>query len=114
MPVDIDGDINLEGPVGRRLSFTASGASMRLAAADWQDLRSIGPRSLLAQRRAFVKAARLLERLDVGLSIDVAGRRVIRVGEGARPTVIARLLGLPKTTLPLGTAVSLLRARRLS
>ena len=112
MPVDIDGDINLESPAGRTMVLAANGALMHLSVPDWQDLHAIGPRSLLAQRRSLLAATRLLSRLNVGLSIDVADRPIMHIGRGAKATLFARLIGLHDTSISFKTALALLRTRR--
>ena len=111
LPVDIEGDINLQSPAGRTLKFAASGATMQLSIPDWQDLHSLAPRPLLAQRRSLLAATRLLSRLSLGLSIDVAGRTIMHIGNGARTTLFARLLGLRDTSISVRTALALLKTR---
>ena len=112
LPVDIDGDIDLESPAGRTLRLAARGATMQLSVPHWQDLQSLGPRSLFAQRRSLVAAARLLMRLNVGLAIDVANRPVLHIGPGAKTSLLARLLGVSNASIGFATAIKLLTTRR--
>ena len=112
LPVDIDGDINLESPAGRTLKLAANGATMHLSVPDWQDLHSLAPSSLLAKRRSLLAATRLLSRLNVGLSIDIAERTIMQIGSGAKTSFIARLLGLRNVSIGVKTTLQFLRATR--
>lgn len=85
---------------------------MRLSVPHWQDLKALGPRSLLAQRRSLKAATRLLSRLNVGLAIDVASRPALHIGRGAKTTLLARMIGVSDASISFGTALKLLTSRR--
>ena len=111
MPVDIHGGIDLESPAGRSVRLAADGASLRLSVPDWRDLQSMGPRSLLAQRRALARAVQLTSLLNVGLAIDVRNQNVMRIGRGARTSLLVRLLGLRDASISLGNALRFMLRR---
>ena len=77
----------------------------------WATLHGLGPRSLLARRRALVTATRALRMSRLTLDVDVDGRRAFGLGEGVRTTFLARLFGLASADIRVSNLVSLLSAR---
>ena len=111
LPIGVHGDLRLDSPSGGRLILKAEGSQLHLAVPRWSDMHGLGPRSLLAQRRALVTTVRALRKLSLTLSIDVAGQRALGLGAGARTTLLARLLGLTSADIRWPTVINLLRAR---
>ncbi len=111
LPVDAVGSLRVDTPGGQRIDVVADGSRVRVEAPHWKELRQLGPRSVLARRRAVVRATRALEILGLYAEIDVAQRHALRLGAGTRPSLVARLLGLGRVSIPLASIVSLLRAR---
>ena len=89
----------------------AEGSLLTLALPGWATLQGLGPRSLLARRRALVIATRALRKTRLTLDVDVDGRRAFGLGEGVRTTLLARLLGLSSADIRVANVVSLLRPR---
>lgn len=110
LPIDVRGDVCLVGPSGRELTLSATGSELRLAVPGWAELRQLGPRSLLSQRRALASALRSLKTLRLALQIDVDGLSAFRLGHGVRTSWLARLLGLASADLRFASLVQLLRS----
>lgn len=110
LPVDVHGDLSLDGPSGHRVRLQTAGSRLRLSAPGWTELRQLGPRSLITQRRTLKATVRALNVLGLTLNIDVAGRRAFQFGTGVRTTLLARLLGLTSAEIPFSTLFNLLRS----
>jgi hypothetical protein len=110
-PLDIHGELCLDAPTGRQLKLSASGSRLSLDVPGWIELRGLGPRSLLAQRRRLAAMTRLLQRLRLTVDVDIDGDRAFGLGAGVKTSLLARLLGLTSTDLSFSTAIRLLRSR---
>ena len=111
LPIDVRGDVCLVSPSGRQVTLRASGSELRLAVPGWAEFGQLGPRSLLAQRRALATALRSLRKLCLTLEVNVDGRRAFGLGHGVRTSLLARLLGLTSTDIRLATLVEFVRSR---
>ena len=109
LPIDVQGELRLEGPAADTLTLTARGSRLRLSARAWSGLRGLGPRSLAARRRTLGSAIRALTVAGLTLDITVEGRRAFGLGAGVTPSLLARLLGLSSTDIRLSNVISLLR-----
>ncbi|MBT8083269.1 MAG: hypothetical protein KJO56_12665 [Gammaproteobacteria bacterium] len=111
LPIDVYGELRLDGPSQSRVTLRASGSRLTLAVPGWATLHDLGPRSLLARRRALVIATRALRTSRLTLDVDVDGRRAFGLGEGVRRSLLARLFGLASGDIRVSNVVSLLRSR---
>ena len=111
LPIDVLGELRLAGPVDGAVTLTAEGPRLSIAAPCWNSLNRLGPRSVRAQRRTLARAGAALRTLGLTLDVRIDGRRVFGIGEGVRPTLIARLLGLASTSISFSTVLQLLRSR---
>ena len=111
LPIDVRGDICLDGPSGRRVMLTATGSELHLAVPGWTELHQLGPRSLLSQRSALAATLRALNKLRLTLDIDVDGQSAVRLGSAVKPSWLARMLGLGSTDIRFATVIKLLRSR---
>ena len=111
LPIDVQGELRLEGPTASAVTLAAHGSRLRLAAPGWANLARLGPRSLLAQRRMLATAIGGLRALGLTLDVDVDGRRAFGIGDGVKTTLLARLLGLNSTDIRFSNVVSVLRSR---
>ena len=111
LPIDVHGELRLDGPSGRPATLTAEGSQLCLAVPGWANLAGFAPGSLTARRRAIIAATKTLSVMRLRLDIQVDGQRAFGLGEGVRTTLLARLLGLGSTDLRLSDLVSLLRSR---
>lgn len=111
LPIDVDGELRLDGPSGRPVALTARGSQLSLAVAGWANLNEFGPGSLRARRRALATAIKALRVLRLRLDVAVGGERAFGIGEGVKTTLLARLFGLPSTDLRVSNLVSLMRSR---
>lgn len=110
LPVDAQGELFLDGPNGCRVTAHATGSRLHVAAPGWSELRQLGPRSLMAKRRALKATIRALETLGLTLDLAVAGHRAVGLGAGVKPTLLARLLGLTSTDIRFSTVIEFLRS----
>ncbi len=110
LPIDVQGELALDGPADSAVTLTADGAQLVLAAPGWANLHALGPRSLAARRRALMTAVTALRTLSLTLHVRVDGRRAFGLGEGVKTTLLARLLGLASTDIRFSNLVSLLRS----
>jgi hypothetical protein len=111
LPVSVRGDLRVDSPSGATLRLHADGNQLFLAVPRWAELDRLGPRSMIARRRALVDAIRYLRTLGLAMTIDVAGRHVLGIGDGVKTTLLARMLGIRSADLRFSTVVNALRAR---
>ena len=101
MPVDAQGSLRIDGPTGRALALMAEGDTLRLELPGWPEARAMMPRSSALRGRAVGRLGRALEAYGLTLSLESAGKPVFQLGQGVRPTWLARLLGLGPARIPL-------------
>lgn len=111
LPIDVRGDVCLVSPSGRQVTLRASGSELCLAVPGWAEFGQLGPRSLLARRRALAATLRSLKKLCLTLEIIVDGRRAFGLGHGVKTSVLARLLGLASADIRFVSLVQLLKLR---
>lgn len=111
LPIDVQGELRLDGPETSPVTLTADGSQLNLAAPGWASLHALGPRSLLAQRRTLATAIDALRTLGLTLDVSISGRRAFGLGAGIRPTLLARLLGLASIDIRFSDVFSLMRSR---
>ena len=109
MPVDAQGSLRIDGPTGRSLALRAEGDTLRLELPGWPEARTMMPRSFASRSRAVGHLGRVLSAYGLTLSLESAGRPVLRLGQGVRPTWLARLLGLGSAHIPLSAITFILR-----
>jgi hypothetical protein len=110
-PIEAHGTLHLDTPGGGSLDLVANGEELRLALPDLREALAVMPRSLRGRRRALHFFASLLATHGLALSVEAAGRPVLRVGHRVTPSWLARLLGLAPAFIPL-SAIGLLLRRR--
>ncbi len=110
LPVDAQGILRIDAPTGRSLELVASGDTLRLELPGWPEARAMLPRSVGARGRAVGRLSELLSGLDLMLILESAGKPVMQLGAGVRPSWLARLLGLAPARIPLA-AVALFFSR---
>ncbi len=111
LPIDVHGELRLDGPSSGHATLSAKGPLLRLAVPGWATLHSLGPTSLPAKRRALKIAISTLKTSRLSLDVSVGGRRAFGLGEGVRTTLLARLLRLESADIRVKNVVSLLRSR---
>ncbi len=99
--VDAHGTLSVVTPGGRPLSLVADGETLRLELPGWGDARTALPRSFRRRAQAARFLSEQLAKLGLTLYLEAPGRTSIAVGYNARPTWLARLLGLGAVHLPL-------------
>ncbi len=114
LPIDVRGDICLDGPSGHRVKLEANGSELRLAVPGWTELNQLGPLSLLSQRRALAATLRALQKLRLTLEIEVDEQRAFGLGAGVRTSLLARLLGLASADIRFAHVFKLLRSRAIA
>ena len=110
-PIDVQGELILNGPSDRAVMLTATGSQLVLDSPAWTNLQGLGPHSLAAQRCALVNVTSTLRTLSLTLQLRIDGRRTFGIGSGIKTTLFARLLGLPSTDIRLSHVVNWLRSR---
>jgi hypothetical protein len=113
LPVNVRGDLRVDSPSGATLRLHADGNQLFLAVPRWAELDRLGPRSMMARRRALVDTIRHLRTLGLAMTIDVAGRRALGIGDGVKTTLLARMLGIRSADLRFSSVVNALKARAL-
>ncbi len=109
-PVDAEGTLRFDAPSGKAINMIADGERLRVEMPSWEDARTVWPRSFRGRRRALHSAARVLELHGLVLSVESAGKSVLRLGHNTSPSWLARLLGLAPADIPF-SAVRLLFRR---
>lgn len=109
-PLDAHGSLRIDTPSGRSLNLVAEGDTLRLELPGWGDARGALPRSLGGRIRAARLLADSLSTHGLTLSLESAGRSVVRFGRNASTSWLARLLGLGSTDLSLSALRHLFRA----
>jgi hypothetical protein len=98
-PVDAHGTLRIDTPSGRSLNLVAEGETLRLELPGWADTRGVLPRSLRGRIQAARFVANLLSVHGLTLSLESAGRAVVRLGHNTRASWLARLLRLGPTSV---------------
>ncbi len=111
LPLDIHGELSLQGPYGNAVTLTADGSQLLFATPGWESLHGLGPQSLAAKRRALATAAVALNKHRLSLDVSVDGHRAFGIGAGVKTTLLARFLGLASIDLRFSNVLSLLRSR---
>lgn len=111
LPVEAHGSLRLDMPGGQALDLVAEGARLRV------DLRGLAETGAMMQGswRDRVRSLRLasttLSIYGLTLSLESAGKAVVRFGGNTKPSWIARLMRLGPVHLPLSAIFILLKNR---
>jgi hypothetical protein len=108
LPIDAHGELILHGPSGRQITVEASGSRVSVAAPGWTELRQLGPRSLMRQRRTLKITIDALKTFGLTLDINVGGKLAFGLGTGIKPTLLAKLLGLTSADIRFSSVLRLL------
>ena len=108
LPIDLQGQLTLDGPSGRTLRLQARGSRLLLVSPGWPELRKLGPRSMMGRRKSLAATIRSLRALDLSLHVEVDGRRAAAFGAGAKTSLVARLLRLKSADIRFSTVVRFL------
>ena len=100
-PVDAEGTLRLETPSGHSLNLVADGGNLRMDVPRWVDARALLPRSYRGRRQALRFAADMFTMHGLTLSLESAGKPVLRIGHNTAPSWLARLLGLAPAYIPM-------------
>lgn len=109
-PIEAQGTLRLDTPGGRSLKMVADGELLRVELRNWQEMRELIPRSFHSRRQALRVVADLFARHGLTLSLESAGKPVLRLGHTASASWFARLLGLAPAFVPV-SAIALLFTR---
>ena len=109
LPIETRGSLRVETPSGEHFDLVADGSCLRADLREFSDLNGLAPRSWLARRRLVARAARLLTTFGLRLDLGVAKQHTIVIGAGARPSLVARLLGLGPVEISLASVAALAR-----
>lgn len=93
--------LRLDTPGGRSLALIVDGESLRMEVPGWRDARELMPRSLRGRRQSLRLLAKLFATHGLTLSLESAGKPVLRLGHDAAPNLVSRLLGLAPAYIPL-------------
>ena len=93
--------LRLDTPGGRSLELVADGESLRMEVPGWRDARELMPRSFRGRRQSLRLLAKLFATHGLTLSLESAGKPVLRLGHDAAPILVSRLLGLAPAYSPL-------------
>lgn len=108
-PVDVEGELRLGTPSGDSLNLVADGETLRVDLPSWTDTHTVLPRSFRGRRHSLRFVADVLTAYGVTLSVELAGRPVLRLGYGTVPSLLARLLGLAPAYIPFSAVRVLFR-----
>lgn len=109
-PVDAQGALSLDTPSGQSLKLVADGTSLRLDVPRCVKVRPLLPRSFRGRRQIIRFAAKALATHGLTLTVESAGKAVLRIGYNPTSSWLARLLGLAPAFIPV-SAVRLLFRR---
>ena len=108
-PVDIEGTLRLDSPSGQSLKLVADGTNVRLDMPRWADARAMLPASVRGRRQSIRFIASMFAKHGLTLSLESAGRAVLRIGFNTSPSWLARLLGLAPAYIPVSALRLLFR-----
>ena len=108
-PVDAEGTLRLDTPSGRSLKLVADGTNLRLDVPRWADARVMLPRSFRGRRQSIRSIANMFATHGLTLSLESAGKPVLRIGHNTAPSWLARLLGLAPAYIPVSALRLLFR-----
>lgn len=111
LPVEAHGTLRLDIPGGRSLDLKADGDTLCMDLPGVPEVRAMMPRSFRSRRRSLRFLADTLSTFGLTLRLDLAGKSILRVGAEARPSWLARLLGLGPAYVPFSAVLLLLRRR---
>lgn len=110
-PVEAQGLLRLDGPRGRSLRLEAEGATLRLIAESYGELRSVAPPTRAQRRRALAAAHRVLHQLDLSLEVRIGARTLLGLGRDVRVNWLARVLGYAPARVPFSALAAMLGRR---
>ncbi|MGB5719461.1 MAG: hypothetical protein WBM34_02125 [Woeseiaceae bacterium] len=108
-PVDAEGALFLDAPSGQSLKLVANGTSLHLDVPRWVDVRGLVPRSFRGRREAIRFFAKAFATHGLTLSLESAGKSVLRLGYNTTPSWLARVLGLAPAYVPFSALRLLVR-----
>ncbi len=108
-PVDAEGALFLDAPSGQSLKLVANGTSLHLDVPRWVDVRVLVPRSFRGRRQAIRFVAKAFATHGLTLSLESAGKSVLRLGYNTTPSWLARVLGLAPAYIPFSALRLLFR-----
>ena len=100
-PVEAQGTLSFDTPGGRSVNLVAEGENLRLELDGWRDVREFMPRSFRSGRQSLRTLADVFAMHGLTLSLESAGRPILRLGHNASATWLARLLGLAPAYIPV-------------
>lgn len=109
LPVEAQGHLRLDAPSGRSLELVADGDTLRLDVERFRDVRSMIPRSARLRGQSTRTLAAVLSTYGLTLRVVSAGKTVFEIGRQARPSWLARLIGLAPARIPFSAIRFLLR-----
>ena len=108
-PVDAEGTLRFDTPSGGSINLVADGESLRVEMPSWGDARTLWPRSFGARKRAMHSVANVFAAHGLTLSVESAGKSVLRLGHNTSPSLLARVLGLAPAYIPFSAIRVLFR-----
>jgi len=108
-PVDAEGALFLDAPSGQSLKLVADGTSIRMDVPRWVDVQDLLPRSFRGRRQTIRFVADAFAMHGLTLSLESAGKSVLRLGYNTTPSWLARVLGLAPAHIPFSALRLLFR-----
>lgn len=108
-PVAAEGTLRFDTPSGRSINMVADGESLRVEMPSLGDARTLWPRSYSDRKRAMHSIANVFAMHGLTISVESAGKSVLRLGHNASPSLLARVLGLAPAYIPFSAIRVLFR-----
>ena len=108
-PVDVQGALCLDTSSGQTLKLVADGTNFRLDVPHSVNVRPLLPRSFRGSRESIRFIASALASHGLTLTVESAGKAVLRVGYNTTSSWLARLLGVAPAYIPFSALRLLFR-----
>ena len=99
-PVDAQGALYLDTPSGQTLKLVADGTNFRLDVPRSVNVRLLLPRSFRGCRQTISFIEKAFATHGLTLTVESAGKTVLRIGYNTTSSWLARLLGLAPAYIP--------------
>ena len=110
-PIEAQGNLRFDTPDGHSLNLVADGENLRLDLPGWREARAVAPRSFRGRKQVLSFLAKRLAAHGLTLSVESAGKVVLRLDHETPPNWLARLLGLAPAYVPVSAIRMIFRNR---
>ena len=113
-PIEAQGNLRFDTADGHSLNLVADGENLRLDLPGWREARAVAPRSFRGRKQVLGLLAKGLATHGLTLSVESAGKPVMRLGYETSPNWLSRLLGLAPAYVPVSAIRMIFRSRAVS